>query len=241
MTPGPPLIEMTGVVKRFGGPEPLRLAQLSVAAGDRLAIAGLDASMAELFVNLITGASVADEGAIRIAGEDTRSIATDTEWLRSLDRFGIVTDRAVLVGSLTVAANMALPMTLSIDPMSEDVRARVEALGVEVGLESARLVDAAGSLDVHTRARVHLARSLAANPQVLLLEHPTARFTSASASTDFGTTLARLADARKIGWLAITEDAVFARACGAVRLTLHPGTGQLRRTDGFWRSLFAGR
>jgi len=235
MAAGTPLIEMTGVVKQVSGPEPLRVAQLSVAAGDRLAIAGLDAGVAELFVNLITGAAVADEGAIRIAGEDTRSIATDTAWLRSLDRFGIVTDRAVLVGGLTVAANMALPITLSIDPMSDDVRKRVEALGAEVGLEPSLLADAAASLDAHTRGRVHLARALASDPQVLLLEHPTARFTSVSASAAFGTTLARLADARGLGWVAITDDTPFARASGATRLTLQRKTGRLRRAGGFWR------
>jgi ABC-type transporter Mla maintaining outer membrane lipid asymmetry ATPase subunit MlaF len=235
MAAQPPLIEMTGVVKRLAGPVPLRVARLSVAAGDRLALSGLDAGEAELFVNLITGASVADEGAIRIAGADTRSIATDTEWLRSLDRFGIVTDRAVLVGGLTVAANMALPMTLSVDPMSAEVRAQVEALGAEVGLETARLAEAAGALDVYARARVHLARALATGPQILLLEHPTARFTDAVASRDFGKTLARLGDARRLGWLAISDDAAFVRACGGARLTRHPKTGHLRRAGGFWR------
>ena len=48
-------------------------------------------------MHLVTGAAVPDEGAVVVAGRDTRDIATDTEWLASLDRFGIVTDRAVLL------------------------------------------------------------------------------------------------------------------------------------------------
>ena len=62
-----------------------------------------------MFVHLVTGASVPDEGAVKVAGRDTRDIATDTEWLTSLDRFGIVTHRAVLLDGMSVAANLALP------------------------------------------------------------------------------------------------------------------------------------
>ena len=56
-----------------------------------MTLSGLDAHAAEMFMHLITGASVPDEGAVVVAGHDTRTIATDTEWLASLDRFGIVT------------------------------------------------------------------------------------------------------------------------------------------------------
>jgi hypothetical protein len=42
-----------------------------------------------MFVHLVTGAALPDEGVVSIAGRDTRAISTDTEWLRSLDQFGI--------------------------------------------------------------------------------------------------------------------------------------------------------
>ena len=41
-----------------------------------------------------------------VAGRRTSEIATDTEWLSSLDRFGIVTHRAILLDSLSVAAKV---------------------------------------------------------------------------------------------------------------------------------------
>ncbi len=231
-----PLIEMRDVVKGGAGPA-LRIARLDVEPGDRLAILGLDATGGELFLNLMTGAAVPDEGTVHVAGHDTRAIATDTEWLRSLDRFGIVTDRAVLVGGLAVAANLALPLTLSVEPMADAVRQRVTELAAEAGLPAARLDAPASSLDPVERARVHLARALAVDPDLLLLEHPTAQFGAAAASAAFGETLRRAAEARRVGYVAVTGDRVFARAAGAVRMKIHAASGRLTRAGG-WRSLF---
>ncbi len=113
---------------------PLRICAISrVGPTDRVTLLGCDRPAAETIVHLITGAAVPDEGSVRIAGHDTRSIATDTEWLSSLDRFGIVTERAMLLESLPVAANLAIPITLAIDPMSAETRAEVERLADLVG------------------------------------------------------------------------------------------------------------
>ena len=120
-----PLIEITGVVKAYQSLRPLRIRDLRVNRSHRLVLTGFDAAAAEMFAYLVTGAALPDEGHVRVAGRDTREIATDTEWLTSLDRFGMVTHRAVLLEGMSVAANLALPFTLSIDPMAADVRARV--------------------------------------------------------------------------------------------------------------------
>jgi ABC-type transporter Mla maintaining outer membrane lipid asymmetry ATPase subunit MlaF len=235
-----PLIDLSGVVKRGPGLGPLRIESLVVQRGDRIALEGLDATAAEVFLNLVTGAALSDEGTVSVAGADTRSIATDTEWLKSLDRFGIVTDRAVLVGQLSVAANIALPITLAIDPLPDEVRAQVEELAAAVGLKTSGLAGPAGSLDAAARARVHLARAIATGPEVLLLEHPTSQFAGSEEARELGLTLARLADARELGWVALTNDAEFARASGAVRLALDGASGRLRRSGAWWQRLFAG-
>ena len=93
----PAIIEMTAVRKNYGGLRPLRIQALAVAAGERVAIAGIDAVGAELVVNLVTGASLPDEGEVRVFGARTQDLADGDEWLSSLDRFGIVTDRAVIL------------------------------------------------------------------------------------------------------------------------------------------------
>jgi len=237
MVDRPPQIEMTGVIKRYQALRPLRVGHLVARTGDRIALEGIDAAAAELFVNLVTGAAVPDEGDVIVAGRNTRDIETDTDWLTSLDRFGIVTERAVLLEGLTVAANLALPLTLSIDPMSDEVRRQVEAVAneVQLGVElSARI----GSLSPEQRVRVHLARALAMAPELLLLEHPTARLESPQ-STSFGELLATISNARGLGWISMTADQAFARASGGRRMRLDAASGDIRDV-GFWRGMWRG-
>jgi predicted ABC-type transport system involved in lysophospholipase L1 biosynthesis ATPase subunit len=234
------LVELIGVRKDYAGTRALRIRHLSLRAGDRIVLAGLDAGAAEVFIHLITGAALADEGDVRIAGTDTRAIATDTEWLASLDRFGIVTDRAVLIDGLPTAANLALPLTLAIHPMSPETRGHVDHLAAEVGLQRERLDQPASTLTPDERVRVHLARALAMNPSLLILERPTARIDDRERARALGATVRALSLARGLGWIALTDDDAFARASAGTRLRLEPETGELVG-DGFWRGIFRRR
>jgi len=234
MTNASPLVEIVGVTKHYPAETPLRIERLVLSAGDALVLEGFDVGAAELLIHLVTGAAVADEGHVRIAGRDTREIATDTEWLQSLDLFGLVTDRAVLIGSLTVGSNLALPLTLAIDPMTAETRARVDALAAEAGLPPAALDAPANQLSTPDRMRLHLARALAVGPQVLLLEHPTAAFDGADARAAFGATIRRIAAARGLAWIALSNDDVFARATAGRRRALQGATGRLAARS-FWQ------
>jgi ABC-type ATPase involved in cell division len=235
---GTPLIELRGVVKAYQALRPLRIAEFVIAATDRLALAGLDAGAAEMFVHLVTGASVPDEGSVKVAGRDTREIATDTEWLTSLDRFGIVTHRAVLLDGMSVAANLALPITIAIDPLSQDVRRRVEKDASDVGLEPAVLDAPVGGLTAEQRLRLHLSRAAANGPQFLLLEHPTAQLEDAEAAARTGKVLRAISESRGFGWLSIGEDEAFAEAAGATRISVTPATGVVAAAKSGWRRWF---
>lgn len=229
-----PIIHIAALSKTYAALRPLRVAQLSVNRRDRIVLSGFDEMAAEMFVYLVTGAALPDEGHVRVAGRDTREIATDTEWLSSLDRFGIVTHRAVLLEGLSVAANLALPLTLSIDPMADDVRARVTRDAIEAGLTSGRLDGPVAALTEDDRLRVHLARAAAVGPELIMLEHPTRRLDQAGQSAAFGETLQALSASRGFGWIAISEDESFAKASGGARLRLDPATGRIGAA-GWWR------
>ena len=84
----------------------------TIAPAERVAIIGLDAGGAEVLVNLVTGRSVPTAGAVRVLGSGHAEIADGDEWLASLDRFGIVSERAVLLDGATVEQNLAMPFTL---------------------------------------------------------------------------------------------------------------------------------
>ena len=107
------VLEFAAVSKAYGGLRPLRIAELCVAAEDRVALLGFDQPSAETFVNLATGATLPDAGEIRLFGRATRSIDNPDEWLTTVDRFGIVSERAVLLDALTVIQNQAMPVTLT--------------------------------------------------------------------------------------------------------------------------------
>jgi ABC-type lipoprotein export system ATPase subunit len=233
--PGAPLIEIVDLVKASPGLPTIRVRRLTLRPGDRYMIQGLDAGAAEALVHLITGAALPDRGEIRVGGRRTEDVGTDMEWLASLDRFGIVTERAVLLDGFSLAGNLALPITLEVDPIPEDVRRRVDGLARSVGLDVEGLNRLAVNLAPLERMRVHLARALATDPHTLLLEQPTATLDS-TASRAFGESLRRVADDRHLSWIAFANDDAFADAAGGRRGRINLETGEWTdRATSFWR------
>ena len=227
-----PVIQIAGLTKQFGGLRPLRIAALSVGGHQRVAITGVDGPGAETLVNLVTGASLPDAGQITAFGQATSAIGNADEWLAALDRFGLVSSRAVLVDDLSLAANIATAFTLSIDPIPDYVLTQVRQLAVEVDLPIDRFDTRTGDLDAALRARCHLARALASGPQVLVLEH--ANVLAANHALAFGRAIAAVARRRRLPLLALTADEGFARVVAERVLRLDPASGQWL-ADSRWR------
>ena len=91
-------------------------------------------------------------------------------------------------------------------------------------------------LDADARVRIRLARALALEPKVLLLEHATAGL-SLDASAVLGTDIRRIATRRGCALIAITADPQFASAVAGTVLTLDPASGRLSAGRRHW-SLF---
>ncbi len=230
------LVRLRGVSKDYRSLRPLRIAELDVPPGRSLALLGFDQTMAEVLVDLITGAILPDSGEVIAFGKATSSIAGPDAWLTTLDLFGLLTDRAVLVEQFTVEQNLALPMSITVEDMSADVRSRVAELADEIGLAN-DLQRQAGVLPPHQRARIRLGRALALAPRVLIAEHPNATLSSEDASA-FAADIARIVDARGIASVIVTADPGFARAVAREVLTLEPGTGVLKPASA-WRRWFS--
>lgn len=227
MNPPVPIIEMTAVRKSYGALRPLRIQSLAVVPAERVAIAGLDGAAAELMINLVTGASLPDEGEIRVFGRRTADVADGDEWLSSLDRFGIVSDRAVLLEGATLAQNLALPFTLEIDPVSAGTRERVTRLAEECDIAPEWLDQPTAGLPPGVRARAHLVRALALGPDLLLMEHPAAALPGAERRA-FGSVVLRVCEARALTTLMMSMDAEFSVVAAHRILTLEPATGALK-------------
>lgn len=227
------VLRITNLVKDYRGLRPLRVELLSLAGGEHVAIVGLDQPGAEMLINLVTGASLPDSGEIHVFGRSTADIRDSADWLTVVDRFGIVTERAVLLDSLTALQNLALPFSLDIEPPSPEVRAAAIALATEVGLAEADLGRAVATLDGSVRMRLRLGRALALQPQVLLLEHATASVERSSVAA-LAETIRAVATRRQIAMLALTADAEFATDVATRVLTLTPATGRLAERRRRW-------
>lgn len=222
-----PVLEVRDLRKLYQALRPLRIRELRVAEAERVAICGFDAPAAELLVNLVTGAALPEEGDVRVFGRSTSAIANGDEWLASLERFGIVSDRAVLLDGATLLQNLAMPFTLNIDPVQPDVAARAGMLARECGIAATALPCIVGELPAAIRIRAHLARAIALDPRLLLLEHPTASIEATDRKL-LARDVARVSDARRLSALIITNDETFADAVAHRVLKHRASTGELR-------------
>jgi ABC-type polar amino acid transport system ATPase subunit len=221
-----PVLDLNGISKGYGALRPLRVARLEVSEADRVAILGFDQPMAEVFVSLVTGAALPDTGTVSVFGQPTSDIADSAAWLALVDRFGIVSDRAVLLEDMTALQNLALPFTLDIEPPSGESLAQAEDLAREVGLPHASWQVPVARLDGLSRACLRLARAIALAPSVLLLEHATAAVAPAHVG-EFLIRLAGVSARRAVAVVAMTADPTFAEGFSGRALRLDPASGKL--------------
>ena len=228
-----PVVQLLGVTKDYHGLRPLRIRELTLLAGRSLALLGLDEAMAGVLVDLLTAGSRPDMGDVLVFGESTASVIDRERWLAILDRFGLISERGVMLEQLTTEQNLGIPFSLAVETMDAELRAAVRRLADEVGIPAARLSARLAELPAALKLRVRLGRALALDPQVLLAEHP-----NATVSTDeaiaFAKDVASIARRRGLSTLTCTADRRFAHVIAEQVLTLQPATGELKATSS-WR------
>jgi ABC-type transporter Mla maintaining outer membrane lipid asymmetry ATPase subunit MlaF len=234
--PATPAIDVRNVEKDYRTLRPLRIRSLQVGDGESVALLGFDRAAAEVFVNLITAATVPDSGEIRVFGRLTTAIQDADAWLSSLDGFGIVSERAVILDSMTVGENLTMPLTMSLHDVGPDIRARVNAVAAEVGLSADDMPRPVAALSASQRLRLRLGRALAPNPRIVLAEHPNALVEPAEIG-DFAADYASILASRGITSVVLTADGTFASAIAPHTLVLHPATGELKPLP-MWKRLF---
>lgn len=232
------LVDVRGVSKDYRGLRPLRIEHLELRAAHSVALLGFDLPMAEVFVNLVTGAHLPDSGEIRVFGRLTSDIREPDEWMTTLDQFGLISERAVLVEQFTAEQNLAMPLSLDIADMSTALRTRVRRLAEEVALTTQELGALTGTLSPMARLRLRLGRALAPGPKVLLAEHPNASIPADEAAS-FAADYARIVGERRLGSIVLTADRTFAAAVADQVFTLQPATGALQSSGRGWRRWFS--
>jgi ABC-type lipoprotein export system ATPase subunit len=236
MTAGDVLVQLREVAQDYGGLRPLRIKSLDLRARHSIAILGLDANAGAVLVNLITGASTPRAGEVRAFGRLTTEISDSDTWLIALQQFGLLSERTILIEQLSVEQNLAIPLTLEVDPLPPALRDQVRSLAAELGLSPETVESRPDRLSPFDLARVRLGRALALAPRVLLAEHPTAALDRADAAALAGC-MSRIVAARGMAALYITADPAFAQQAAQEVVTLKPATGDLVSSAG-WRRWF---
>jgi branched-chain amino acid transport system ATP-binding protein len=160
-----PLLQVDAVTKRFGGLTAVDGASLEVAEGSITGLIGPNGAGKTTLFTVIAGFEAATAGLVRFKGEDITALPTHKRASLGIARtFQIVQPFA----GLSVRENIAVGAFLR-HAGREAALAKADAVGREVGL-GPLLDQSAGQLTVAGRKRLELARALATEPKLLLLD-----------------------------------------------------------------------
>jgi sulfate/thiosulfate transport system ATP-binding protein len=158
------MIEARGIDKRYGEFVALEDVSLSVPEGSLTALLGPSGSGKSTLLRVIAGLEAPDSGQVLIDGEDATPTPARNRGV------GFVFQHYAAFKHMTVAENVAFGLTIRRRPRDE-VRRRVAELLELVGL-SHLAGRHPGQLSGGQRQRMALARALAVEPRVLLLDEP---------------------------------------------------------------------
>jgi branched-chain amino acid transport system ATP-binding protein len=167
-----PLLEVTGLSKRFGGFVALDEINLAVAEGERVGLIGPNGSGKSTLVNCICGTLVNETGMVRFAGEKIDGLLTHERTRRGLARsFQLPRPFA----TLTVADNLRVPLLYTVNARRSpalkpfELDARCADLLTLVGL-SAKGAKLPRDLTQVEMRKLELARAMAAEPKLLIAD-----------------------------------------------------------------------
>ena len=165
------IIKWSHINKSFGSKEVFSNLSLTVLKGETLAIIGGSGSGKSVMLKTLLGLSDLDDGHVYFEGEDVIQM-DENDLIGMRKQVGMLFQGGALFDSLTVGENVAYPLrehyNYSESEIYEIIAHKLSVVGLP-GIENMKPADLSGGM----KKRVALARSIAADPKVILYDEPT--------------------------------------------------------------------
>ncbi|MFE3413212.1 sugar ABC transporter ATP-binding protein [Streptomyces mirabilis] len=175
----PPVVEATGIVKRFGPTVALNGARITIRPGETHALVGRNGAGKSTLVSVLTGLQTLDEGTVTFGGEPAPRPADRDAWRQ---RVACVYQKSTIIPTLTVAENLFLhrhdhgrSRLISWQATRRRAQELLATWSVDVDPHTP-----AGELSVEQRQFVEIARALSFGARFIILDEPTAQLDGAA-------------------------------------------------------------
>ncbi|TBU96515.1 ABC transporter ATP-binding protein [Stutzerimonas kirkiae] len=204
MTSDEPLIQVRGLVNRFGRQTVHDNLDLDIRHGEILGVVGGSGTGKSVLLRSIVGLRRPNAGQIRVFGQDLGNL-NDRQRSQVERRFGVLFQRGALFTSLNLQENVALPLIEHIGLKRADAehlaRQKLALAGLPANAASKYPDELSGGMV----KRAALARALALDPEVLFLDEPTAGLDPIGAAA-FDQLILTLRDALGFAVFLVTHD-----------------------------------
>lgn len=217
-----PLLSATGLVKRYGDLVALAGVDLSIAAGESVAVMGASGSGKTTLLHCLAAIVSPDGGSVRLSAPDAAPVelvGMDEDQRSAVRRssLGFVFQEHLLLPELTAVENAALPLLLQGMPRAQaeaHAAAWLGALGL-AGMEQRRI----GQLSGGQAQRVAIARAQVTGAPIVFADEPTGALDSRT-SAEVMTALLHATTGQGRTLVVVTHDPGVAARCGrTVRMT----------------------